>query len=131
MMKNTFWITLLLCALVPVAAGQGKLKKKEYVVLASREVVSDPAWNKVARALREKHGATLLVYDLVPWELLGELQRSRPRYVAIVEQPGRLDRDFIIKMHQSRAGDDDIFADFLWGGDHGARRCGGDEDGGE
>jgi zinc protease len=36
--------------------------------------------------------------------------------VAIVEMPARLDRDFIIETHQvSRAVDEDIFADFLWG----------------
>lgn len=118
-MKKITWFALLLALIAPPAIGQakqGKLKKHEYVVLASREVTADPAWKRVAEALREKHGGTLLDYDRAPGECLEALQKLRPRYVAIVEKPERLDRDFIINMHQtSRAVDEDIFADFLWG----------------
>ena len=40
----------------------------------------------------------------------------RPRYVAIVEKPENLGRDYVIDMHHvSREVDGDIFADFLWG----------------
>jgi zinc protease len=118
-MKHTLWMALLLCALVLPAtgqAGQGKGKKNEYVVLTSREVAADPAWNKVALALAKKHRATILRYDRAPGELAVDLKRLRPRYVAIVEKPERLNRDFIIETHRaSRAVDEDIFADFLWG----------------
>lgn len=84
--------------------------------MASRAVVADAAWNNVAIALRDKHGAALLVYEREPGEQAVALKQLRPRYVAIVEKPERLDRNFIINMHAtSRAVDDDIFADFLWG----------------
>jgi zinc protease len=110
---------IFLCVIALPVIGQAsrvKLKKSEYVVLASREVASDPAWNGVAEALRAKHRATLLYYNQAPRELLEDLKIVHPRYVAIVEKPERLNRDFIIDMHQvSRAVDGDIFADFLWG----------------
>ncbi|MDR2130313.1 MAG: hypothetical protein LBP56_03965 [Odoribacteraceae bacterium] len=117
-MKNTLWIALLFCVIAPATgqAKEGKWKKNEYVVLASREVASDPAWNKVALALCKKHRATLLQYEQAPGERSEELKKLRPRYVAIVEKPERLNRDFIIDMHRvSRTADEDIFADFLWG----------------
>jgi zinc protease len=107
-------MTLLLCATIATAAGN--TRKDEYVVMASQAVASDASWNKVALALRDKHGAALLLYDREPGELSAALKQLRPRYVAIVEKPERLDRNFIIKMHEvSRTVDDDIFADFLWG----------------
>ncbi|MDR1414339.1 MAG: hypothetical protein LBI96_00880 [Odoribacteraceae bacterium] len=118
-MKKMVWIVLFLSLVSPSVFGQakgGKLKKNEYVVLASREVMSRPEWKKVAETLRAKHGGTLLDYDAAPAERLESLRALHPRYVAIVELPERLDKKFIIDMHQaSRVVDDDIFADFLWG----------------
>lgn len=87
-----------------------------YVVLASSAVQQDAEWLKVAEALTAKHDADLLFYDKAPREALAELQKLSPRYVAIVEKPENLNRDFVIDMHHvSREVDDDIFADFLWG----------------
>lgn len=86
------------------------------MVLASSAVQQDAEWLKVAEALTAKHDADLLFYDKAPREALAELQKLTPRYVAIVEKPENLNRDFVIDMHHvSREVDDDIFADFLWG----------------
>jgi hypothetical protein len=61
---------ILLCALLcgvfawPLS-GQARIakpKKNEYVVLASRDVIADPACKRVAYALRAKHHAPLLHY---------------------------------------------------------------------
>lgn len=53
-------------------------------------------------------------YEKAPRENLADLQRVKPRYVAIVEKPENLNRDYVIDMHHvSREVDEDIFADFL------------------
>ena len=71
---------------------------------------------KVAETLRDKHQGVLLSYTASPEELLPRLQELRPRYVAIVEKPENLNRDYVMNMHRlSRQVDDDIYADFLWG----------------
>lgn len=109
-------IVLLLGVLLPVTAASRKLKPMEYVILCSREVMNDSVWMQVVRKLQQKHQAECLIYEQHPEELLEELQKIHPRYVAVVEKPERLNRDFIIKGHQlSRKMDDDIFADYLWG----------------
>lgn len=112
----------LLIGVLPAMAGQVTAKKvkpvkaSEYVVLASEKVRGEAAWNAVAEALGRKHKAPVEYYREAPGELLELLKGYRPRYVAIVEMPEALNRDWIIAMHQlSRRVDDDIFADFLWG----------------
>ncbi|MCL2561281.1 MAG: hypothetical protein FWE10_03035 [Rikenellaceae bacterium] len=91
-------------------------KGNEYVVLVSRTVASDTAWNAVAQALRTKHNAALFVFEEAPRAALEYLRAERPRYVAIVEMPENLNRDYIIDAHRmSRELDDDIYADYLWG----------------
>ena len=88
----------------------------EYVVLTSKAVQQDAAWMQVVNALKEKHGAEVFFYEKAPRENLVDLQRVKPRYVAIVEKPENLNRDYVIDMHHvSREVDEDIFADFLWG----------------
>ena len=91
-------------------------KTNEYVVIAGKSVVEDSLWNQVAQALVEKHGAASLSYDESLEELLPQLRELRPRYVAIVEKPENLGRDYVIALNQmSRRVDNDIYADFLWG----------------
>ena len=42
------------------------------------------------------------------------MQKWRPRYVAVVEKPEKLGRDYVIALNQlSRRVDEDIYADFL------------------
>lgn len=87
-----------------------------YVVAASQTVADDARWRKVVDALARRHKAEVLVYENHPRELLERLQTLRPRYVAVVDKPERLDREFVTEAHRlSRIIDDDIYADYLWG----------------
>ena len=88
----------------------------KYVVLASQAVQQDAQWLEVAQALVQKHDAELYFYADAPRECLEQLKVANPRYVAIVEKPENLNRDYVIDMHHvSREVDEDIFADFMWG----------------
>lgn len=121
-MKQIYRVSILLCLLVSVMPSFAQKKKaggnarSEYVVLASQSVQKDVAWMQVVDALKKKHNAEVFFYGKAPRENLADLQRVRPRYVAIVEKPENLGRDYVIDMHHvSREVDEDIFADFLWG----------------
>lgn len=91
-------------------------KTDGYVVAASQAVAADDSWRKVVDALARRHKADVIVYENRLGELLERLQSLRPRYVAVVEKPERLDREFVMEGHRlSRVIDDDIYADYLWG----------------
>ena len=71
------------CNLLDVNAQQFR----DYVVITSKEMQSDKAWMKVVEVLSKRHKATVLYYDKQLRELLAELRRLTPRYVAVVEKP--------------------------------------------
>ena len=86
------------------------------MVLTSKEMQSDKAWMKVVEVLSKRHKAAVLYYNEKPRELLEELRRLAPRYMAVVEKPENLNREFVMEGHRlSREIDDDIYADYLWG----------------
>ena len=96
------------CNLLGVKAQQ----VRDYVVVTSKKVQADGEWMKVVEALAKRHKATVLYYDKQPRELLAELRRLTPRYVAVVEKPENLNREFAMEGHRlSREIDDDIYAD--------------------
>ena len=104
-----------LIALVAVSCSANK-SDDSYVVAVSRAVNEDKPWADVAEALRLKHSADVVVYELSPCELLDTLRSLNPRYVAIVEKPENIGRDYIVDFHHtSRDVDEDIYADFMWG----------------
>ncbi len=104
-----------LLALLSVLCSDVKVDDS-YVVAVSRAVAEDKPWADVAEALRLKHSADVVVYELSPCELLDTLRSLNPRYVAIVEKPENIGRDYIINFHHtSRDVDEDIYADFMWG----------------
>ena len=104
-----------LLALVSVSCSDVKVDDS-YVVAVSRAVAEDKPWADVAEALRLKHSADVVVYELSPCELLDTLRSLNPRYVAIVEKPENIGRDYVINFHHtSRDVDEDIYADFMWG----------------
>ena len=106
-----------LIALVAVScADTDTIIDNNYVVAMSRVVSEDQAWADVAEALRLKHSADVVVYESSPCELLDTLRSLKPRYVAIVEKPENIGRDYVIDFHHtSRNIDEDIYADFMWG----------------
>ena len=104
-----------LLALLSVSCSDVKVDDS-YVVAVSRAVAEDKPWADVAEALRLKHSADVVVYELSPCELLDTLRSLNPRYVAIVEKPENIGRDYVIDFHHtSRDVDEDIYADFMWG----------------
>ena len=108
--------TYILGFLVMLMACQGTSQINEYVVIAGKDIKGDAAWMQVVNALKEKHQGRVVYYNENLEEVLPQLQKERPRYVAIVEKPENLNRDYVIRLNQmSRKVDSDIYADFLWG----------------
>ena len=98
---------------LPSSAGK-KEAAKDYVVLASTAVRDDAEWMKAVTALQKRHGAEVFYFEKSPREVEDALKAAYPRYVAIVEKPENLGRDFVIDFHKlSREMDDDIYEDFL------------------
>lgn len=107
-----YWLGFLICLFACSAVPE----QTDYVVIAGKGVEGDTAWYPVVKTLAEKHRAKVLAYRESPEELREQLRRIRPRYVALVEKPENLGRDYVIGMHRlSREMDEDIYADFLWG----------------
>lgn len=90
--------------------------KSEYVVLVQKAVRTDVSWGKVVDELVRKHQAEVVMYDSLISETLLRLREIYPRYVAVVEKPENINREFVIDLNQmSRQVDGDIYVDFLWG----------------
>ena len=114
-MKKFYFLASALLAAATLSVSCGEIEDN-YVVLASSAVQQDAEWLKVAETLTQKHDADLVFYDKAPREVLAQLQKLSPRYVAIVDVPENLNKDFVIDMHHvSREVDEDIYADFMWG----------------
>lgn len=104
--------TILFC----LPAFAQNVKETEYVVLVSQAVRDDAAWNPVVEALKTKHDAKVITFHKLPEEAVAQLKEAGPRYVAVVEKPYNIDREYIVGMHKlSRIMDEDIYEDFLWG----------------
>ena len=88
----------------------------EYVVIASKSVNQNEAWREVVNKLAAKHDAEVLLFAESPCETKERLQKIKPRYVAVVDMPENIGRDYVIEFHHtSRDIDSDIYADFMWG----------------
>ena len=97
-------------------ATSGNRNKSDYLVIASECVMQDSAWAEVANALAEKHDAEIVTFATAPHETLEQIKDIYPRYVAIVDKPENIGRDYVIDLHAfCREVDDDIYGDFLWG----------------
>lgn len=98
--------------LAPAASAQ----PSGYVVVVSRKTHADADWNKVVDALREKHDATVVVFDADVSETLPTLRLQFPRYVCFVAQPAEATRVFVAEVHRlTRRFDDDPYTDCFWG----------------
>lgn len=96
---------------------QAKCQENDYTILASNRVKEDTEWLQVVKALQDAHPeAEIIYYENHPEETLQHLQVLRPRYVAIVEQPEAIGKQYIMKLNQaSRKVDNDIYEDFMYG----------------
>ena len=93
-----------------------KTSETDYVVLVGKTVYADVSWDKVVNRLTEIHQAKVVNYDKLPSEALPLLKELSPRYVAVIEKPEYINRNFIINLNRmSREIDDDLYGDFLWG----------------
>lgn len=55
-------------------------------------------------------------FKSTPMEMEAQLKEFNPRYVAVVDVPENIGRDYVIELNRmSRRMDDDPYADFLWG----------------
>lgn len=78
--------------------------------------MSDEAWKEVANTIALKHNAEVVTFVELPREALDALRSNNPRYVAIVDMPENIGRDYVIDLHMMcREVDDDIYGDFMWG----------------
>ena len=92
------------------------LLENNYLVLASEDVANDAEWMAVAEKLAKKHNSHIVTFAEAPRNVLETLRAENPRYVAIVDKPENIGRDYVIDLHlMCRDIDEDIYADFLWG----------------
>lgn len=90
--------------------------KSEYVVLVQEETLADVSWKKVVDKLVQEHQAVVVTYSQITSTGLPRLREIQPRYVAIVEKPENINRDFVVDLNRmSREVDQDMYVDFLWG----------------
>ena len=89
----------------------------EYAVLISEETAAREDWRAAAEKFVAHYAGTLVVWrgnDV--FSAREELQKLRPRYVAVFAAPEEIDRKFVADLHRlSRQIVPDIYGDFLWG----------------
>ena len=119
-MRRSKFIYIIVCMLFGLGmyyvATSSERNKSDYLVIASECVMQDSAWAEVANALAEKHDAEIVTFATAPREALEQIKEAYPRYVAIVDTPENIGRDYVIDLHMMcREVDDDIYGDFMWG----------------
>ena len=112
-------IVVALSAVVMLASCGSKadiVVESDYLVVASEAVMADDEWSAVAETLAARHNADIVTFTSLPREALDAIREAYPRYVAVVDMPENIGRDYVIDLHHvCREMDDDIYGDFLWG----------------
>ena len=119
-MRHTYFLLTALVTLLFVGCCNNErpstLLENNYMILTSESVANDEAWSVVVDKLMEKHNASLAIFTTTPREVLEDIRIINPRYVAIVDKPENINRDYVIDIHlMCREVDNDIYGDFLWG----------------
>jgi hypothetical protein len=87
-----------------------------YVVVVKKSTKEDAQWSKVVAALKQKHHASIVVYEKSVDESLASLKREHPLYTCFVAPPAEATGAFVQKVHQlTRKLDDDPYTDTKWG----------------
>ena len=104
-------------AFLMVGCGSSKTEYEPYAVLAPVSFAEDSAgWEGVVSGLQRMHEARVMRFKSTPMEMEAQLKEFNPRYVAVVDVPENIGRDYVIELNRmSRRMDDDPYADFLWG----------------
>ena len=114
-MRKISVILTLIAVVFNIGCNKNTLENN-YLVLASEDVMADEAWQQVAHSIATKHNAEVVTFAEMPREALTALRDINPRYVAIVDMPENIGRDYVIDLHMMcREVDDDIYGDFMWG----------------
>ena len=114
-MRKISVILTLIAVIFNIGCNKNTLENN-YLVLASEDVMANEAWQQVAQSIATKHNAEVETFAEMPREALTALRDINPRYVAIVDMPENIGRDYVIDLHMMcREVDDDIYGDFMWG----------------
>ncbi len=88
----------------------------EYIVVASKKALADPAWRIVVDDLRQRYSAPLVEWENDIAEAEAQIVALAPRYIAIVVKPEEADRVVVAKMHAiARRIDPDFYGDAIFG----------------
>lgn len=91
-------------------------KEDSYAIVVSQMTSRDDQWKKVVVKLKEKHNASVVVYEKSVDESLDQLRAMFPRYTCFVATPDEATGTFVKKVHQlTRKLDDDPYTDTFWG----------------
>ena len=118
MTRKLIWglISILFGLAIYFVATNDNRTNSDYLVIVSESVMQDVEWAEVANTLAEKHDAEIITFASAPREALEQIREAYPRYVAIVDKPENIGRDYVIDIHKvCREVDEDIYGDFLWG----------------
>ena len=118
MTKKKVWglLCVILSVVLYIVATRSHHTDSDYLVIASECVMDDAEWAEVANAIASKHDAEVVTFATSPREALEQIKVAYPRYVAIVDKPENIGRDYVIDLHKMcREVDEDIYGDFLWG----------------
>jgi len=107
---------LLLALLLGVLFLSSFTARAGYVVLCAETTRSDPEWNKVVEALREKHDAEVIMYGGDINDALPALRARFPRFACFVMPPEEATKLRVAEIHQlTRRLDNDPYTDVIWG----------------
>lgn len=118
MTRKLIWglISILFGLAIYFVATNDNRTKSDYLVVVSESVMQDAEWTDVATILAQKHDAEIITFASAPREALEQIREAYPRYVAIIDKPENIGKDYVIDIHKvCREVDKDIYGDFLWG----------------
>ena len=108
MNKLLFPLGAALCALFVVAVSRctSEVEPDSYAVLAPAAFAEEAeAWEGVVSSLQQRYDAVLLRFEESPMELEAQLKEVAPRYVAVVDVPENIGRDYVpVMMLRGRRG---------------------------
>jgi hypothetical protein len=93
-----------------------KSPAQPYAVVIRQSTYRNPGWRKVAKRLSEKHQGMVFTYERDHDEVLDNLHKFQPRYIAFVMPADEASRDTVTHIHQmTRKIDQDPYGDAIWG----------------
>lgn len=113
MKKRVLIVTFILLLSMTYAYGN---KTNSYVIISSIKIKQDNNWMKVVTKLANRHDASILFYNKDIDEVISDLKRLKPQYVAFIDKPENIGKEYVFRANQlSYLVDEDIYPDFLWG----------------